>query len=212
MTSTAPLILAAVSIPALVWADIRQWRPGRYLCKPLAAVAFVWLAWNLGAVESRYGQWLLAGLVLCLVGDLLLMFDSERSFLGGLAAFLCGHLLYVVAFTHLPISAGGLAWSTPLVLLLLVFSGRWLAPHVDGAMRLPVFLYMAVISAMLLAASLTAKQPAALYVIPGAIGFALSDLAVARQQFIVREARNGLWGTPLYFVSQLLLAASLSTL
>lgn len=212
MTIAAPLLLAALAIPALVLADARQWRPGRYLCKPLAAGAFVWLAWSLGASDSGYGQWLLAGLVLCLVGDLLLMFDSERGFLGGLAAFLCGHLLYVVTFTRLPLSPDGLLWSVPLVVLLLLLSGRWLSPHVAGPMRLPVLLYMAVISAMLLAASLTTGSPAAWYIIPGAIGFALSDLAVARQQFVVREVRNGLWGTPLYFVSQLLLAGSAAAL
>jgi len=210
--NSAPLLLAALSIPALVLADARQWRVGRYLCKPLAAGAFVWLAWTLGAAHSSYGQWLLAGLVLCVLGDLLLMFENERSFLAGLAAFLCGHLLYAVAFSRLPMAASGLWWSVPLVLLLLIFSARWLAPHLDKAMKIPVYLYMVVISTMLVTASLTAGQAAALYIIPGAIGFALSDLAVARQQFVAREVRNGLWGTPLYFVSQLVLAASLGAL
>jgi hypothetical protein len=43
----------------------------------------------------------------------------------------------------------------------------------------------------------------------GAWGFAVSDLAVARQQFVQTSQLNGLWGTPLYFLSQMLLAASL---
>ena len=42
--------------------------------------------------------------------------------------------------------------------------------------------------------------------------FALSDLAVARNQFVAPGPANGLWGTPLYFVSQLLLAASIAPL
>lgn len=212
MSILPPLLLAALSIPALVLADARQWRPGRYLCKPLAALAFVWLGWSLGALQSSYGQWLLAGLVLCVVGDLLLMFDSERSFLGGLSAFLLGHVLYAVAFTRLPVALEALWWSALPVALLLIFSWRWLAPNVGTDMRLPVILYMAVISTMLLAAATTAGQPAALWIIPGAVGFALSDLAVARQQFVCTETRNGLWGTPLYFLSQLVLAASLSAL
>ena len=47
-------------------------------------------------------------------------------------------------------------------------------------------------------------------ILAGAWGFAISDLAVARRQFVKRSIVNGLWGTPLYFGSQLLLAASLA--
>ena len=38
----------------------------------------------------------------------------------------------------------------------------------------------------------------------------LSDLAVARQQFVQPSRWNGLWGTPLYFLSQMVLAASIA--
>ncbi|GAB3286914.1 lysoplasmalogenase [Parahaliea aestuarii] len=205
------LLLAVLTIPALVVADYRQWRPGRYLCKPLAALAFLALAWSLGALHSSYGQWLLAGLVACMAGDLLLMFERQSAFMAGLGAFLVGHLLYIVAFCQLPGTVGAL-WVSALPVAILVFaSWRWLAPHVPGDMRLAVRLYIAVIAAMLLAASTTWGNPAALWILPGAVGFALSDLAVARQQFVLSERRNGLWGTPLYFVSQLLLAASVSS-
>jgi hypothetical protein len=33
-----------------------------------------------------------------------------------------------------------------------------------------------------------------------------SDVAVARDRFVVRSLANSLWGLPLYFVAQLLLA------
>ncbi|WP_116368626.1 lysoplasmalogenase [Parahaliea mediterranea] len=204
----APVLLAALAVPALVLADYRQWRPGRYLCKPLAALAFVWLAWVLGATHSAYGQWLLAGLFCCLLGDLLLMIERQTSFLAGLGAFLIGHLLYIVAFCQLPLAPGALWFSALPVALLVAASWRWLMPHVPGDMRPAVGLYMLVIGAMLLAASLTWQHAAALWIVPGAVGFALSDLAVARQQFVRPGRSNGLWGTPLYFAAQLLLAAS----
>ena len=88
--------------------------------------------------------------------------------------------------------------------------GRWLTPHVNREMQLPVTLYIVVISAMLLCAGLTAGQPAAPFIIGGAWGFACSDLAVARRQFIQPASRlNGVWGTPLYFLAQMVLASSL---
>lgn len=209
-SAIAPLVLAACAVTGLVIADIRDWRPGRYLCKPLAACAFIWLALALGATNTSYGSWLLAGLLLCLLGDLLLMPDSEACFLGGLVAFLCGHLLYAVAFLHLPWKFNGLALSTVPVALLAVLTLRWLRPHLDGRMRPAVYAYFLVICVMLLCAGNTLGSSAAPVIIAGAWGFAFSDLAVARRQFVSPGWINGLWGTPLYFGSQLLLAATVA--
>lgn len=206
----APLILSLASVSGLVLADQLQFRPGRYLCKPLAALAFVWLALALGAAESGYGRWLLAGLLLCMLGDLLLMPQDKRSFLAGLVAFLCGHLLYGIAFLQLGDSAAGPAISALPCLLLLVLTYRWILPRVDPPMKRPVACYMWVITGMLLCASMTVQHPASFPIIAGAWGFALSDLAVARQQFIKASPLNGLWGTPLYFFSQMFLAASIA--
>lgn len=206
-----PLLLSCVAVAALVVCDFRDFRAGRYLFKPMAAAAFIWLALSLDATSTTYGSWLLAALVLCLLGDLFLMPDSERWFLAGLAAFLCGHLLFAIAFVQLPMNPVGLALSALPVLVLLVTVGRWLAPHVSGEMKLPVALYVLVISAMLLCAGLTAGQPAAYLIIGGAWGFACSDLAVARRQFILPTSRRtAMWGTPLYFLSQMVLACSVA--
>jgi len=210
-TVIPPALLSCISVFALVWSDYHDRRAGRYLFKPLAAAAFVWLALCLDATGGGFGRWLLAALLFCLLGDLLLMPDSERSFLAGLAAFLCGHLLFAVAFLQLPANPIGLAISAVPVLVLLVAVWRWLIPHVDRDMKLPVTLYIVVISAMLLCAGLTAGQAAGWLIIGGAWGFAVSDLAVARRQLIAPASRlNGVWGTPLYFFSQMALAGSLA--
>lgn len=209
-TILPPAGLSLVAVIALVWCDFHQIRPGRYLFKPLAAAAFVWLAMALGATGSTYGCWLLAGLLCCMAGDLLLMPDSERSFLAGLIAFLSGHLLYGVAFLKLQINLQGLAISCLPALVLLVVAVRWLGPHINREMKLPVALYTLVITGMLLCAGLSAGHPAAALIIGGAWGFAISDLAVARQQFAHPSPLNGMWGTPLYFFSQMLLAGSVA--
>jgi uncharacterized membrane protein YhhN len=206
-----PALLSAVAVFALVLSDFRDFRAGRYLFKPLAAAAFVWLALSLGATGTAYGKWLLAALLFCMLGDLLLMADNERGFLAGLAAFLCGHLLFAVAFLQLPTNLLGLALTSIPALVLLIAVWRWLTPHVNRDMQLPVTLYILVISAMLLCAGLTMGQPAAYLIISGAWGFAFSDLAVARRQFIQPASRlNGVWGTPLYFFAQMVLACSVA--
>ena len=208
----SPVILAAVSVPALVASDWRQWRAGRYLFKPLSALAFLWLAVGAGALDSDYGSWLFAGLAASAIGDLLLMPGNRFTFLAGLVAFLCGHLLYAVAFisvgNQLPSAAVG---AVP-AMVLAVLATRWLLPHLEPLMKLPVLAYILVIATMLVSAAGTWSQPVALLAIAGAWGFALSDLAVARQQFVASSRLNPLWGTPLYFLSQLLLAASVLTL
>ena len=210
-----PLSLAAVSVLALVVSDQRAAGAaslGRFLFKPLAALAFIWLGLMAGAMDSPYGRWLLAGLLLSALGDLCLMFENGSAFLAGLTAFLCGHLLYVIAFLQLSPNAIGLAWMLGPAITLCFLSLLWLWPHVPGDMRLPVLAYVLVITAMLLAASLSAGLPGSALAIAGAVGFALSDLAVARNQFVAPGPANGLWGTPLYFASQLLLAASIAPL
>ena len=208
---TSPIALSMIATLALVISDQRGFRPGRYLCKPLAAIAFVWLALNLGAEDTVYGNWLLAGLIFCMVGDLFLMPDNERSFLAGLTAFLCGHLLFAVAFLQLHLNVTGFVLSAVPVACLLLVVWRWLSPHVESAMKVPVIAYVLVIAAMLMCASFTAGHAIAPLAIVGAWGFALSDLAVARGQFVAPESKtSGLWGTPLYFASQMLLAASVA--
>ena len=207
-----PLLLAAVSVPALVASDWRQWRTGRFLFKPLSALAFLWLAVVAGALDSRYGQWLFAGLVASAAGDLLLMPDNRATFLAGLSAFLCGHLLYGIAFVSVGGSTEAMLIGAVPAIILAVLSTRWLLPHLDRQMKLPVLAYIGVIAGMLVCAAGTWTQPVALLAVTGAWGFALSDLAVARQQFVTTSRVNPLWGTPLYFCAQLLLAASVLTL
>lgn len=205
-----PFALSLVAVTLLVISDLRESRIGRYICKPLAAIAFIWLALCLDATASTYGRWMLAALALCMAGDLFLMPDSQRSFLAGLGAFLCGHLLFAVAFFHIGTNGMGALISFVPAVVLLAFTARWLAPHVGADMKIPVALYMLVISAMLVCAGLTVGHPAAGFILVGAWAFAASDLAVARRQFIDPSRMNALWGTPLYFTAQMILACSIA--
>ena len=68
--------------------------------KPVASAAFLVVALACGAVRGGPPMWIAIGLVLGAIGDLLLMYASERAFLAGLVAFLGGHVAYVIAFAQ----------------------------------------------------------------------------------------------------------------
>ena len=209
-TLAAPALLSLLAVTGLIASDYHDVLGGRFVFKPLAAMAFIWLALIAGALDSGYGQVLLAGLLLAAAGDVFLMFESQGAFLAGLVSFLCGHLLYAVAFLQLPVHETGLLVSTIPAAVLVVASLYWLRGHLPGPMRFAVPVYMLVIAAMLIFAGGTWGQPAALLILTGAWGFAFSDLSVARRQFISTSPWNKLWGTPLYFGSQMLLALSVA--
>lgn len=215
--SIGATLLCAFALIGLLLAERKGDRRGRYLTKPLASAAFILVAWAQGALTgSVYGQWVLFGLVLGAVGDVALMFPSDRGFLGGLVAFLLGHLAYVVAFAFVTPPIG---WAHPLAALPLpaaVIVMRWLWPHL-GKMRIPVVVYVVVITTMAVAALaaqtsarrlLTAEQATLLTL--GALLFFASDIAVARERFVAKGFSNKLWGLPAYYGGQCLIAWSVA--
>jgi uncharacterized membrane protein YhhN len=179
-----------------------------WVFKPLASACFVALALQAGALESQYGQLLLAGLVLCLLGDLLLIPVSNVSFTAGLGSFLLGHLCYALAFLQLADHPTFQPLSLIPVGMLGALSLRWLWPQLPTRMKLPVVAYVLVICAMLVAAASALTSKPGIWILVGAWGFAISDLSVARNQFVSPGFINRLWGIPLYFASQLMLAAT----
>lgn len=201
------LAVAAVAVVGTLASEARMPR-AEWLFKPLASCCFIALAMSAGATDSAYGSLLLIGLILCMGGDVALIARSDKAFIAGLTSFLLGHLLYAAAFLQLPLNLAAMLLGLPPVVALAVFSVRWLWPHLPGDMQLPVLAYIGVICTMLLMAGSTWGTGPGVMVLLGAWGFALSDLAVARNQFIAPAFSNRLWGIPLYFGSQLLLAWS----
>ena len=150
---------------------------------------------------------MLAGLVLSLCGDVLLIPKGRpRVFQAGIAAFGLGHVAYLAAFALRFESAGRAAICAALASLALRGLLAWLRPHVPADMKLPVYAYVAVISAMLVAAA--GASPSSMWILAGAAMFYLSDLAVARDRFVASSFANRAWGLPLYFAAQLVLAST----
>lgn len=175
--------------------------------KMIAATAYLAFAWQLGATQTAYGRWILAGLMASWIGDLLLISEhSPRIFGAGLLAFLAAHVLYTLAFLgQRPAALVG----APIAVVMLAFSTvvlrRLSAAGLAGRMRDAVIVYLAAISAMV-ALAVAMRSP---LVAAGAVTFAASDLFVARHRFVTRSPWNRRLGLPLYFAAQLMLAASI---
>jgi uncharacterized membrane protein YhhN len=177
--------------------------------KLIAATAYITAALSLGALNTVYGKVMLCGMGFCWLGDLFLVSRQSRIwFLAGLVSFLTGHVAYTVAFAVRGVDTAVVAIT---VVFMSLFAWRavvWLNPHTDRRMRVPVWLYLATISVMMVMATGTHASDGNMFILFGAILFVLSDLAVARNRFVGRAFINRAIGLPLYFTAQLLLAAS----
>ena len=205
----APYLLCAVAVAGLLWAEFRGSRRGLWLAKPLASVAFIWAGLAAGALESNYGQLVLAGLALCLLGDLLLIpLERPAVFRAGVFAFLAGHVAYSAAFLTQPLDGFGLAGGA--ILLAIVVGGvmRWLGASLPADMVWPVRIYMVVIGVMSTLACGVSAAGGPWAVAVGALAFTASDVSVARDRFVRHEFLNRAWGLPLYYGAQLLIAST----
>ena len=140
-------------------------------------------------------------LALSAAGDLALSRSGPRAFLAGLTSFALAHL----AFLGLFLPGGGMpppAAALPL-LALAASTPLWLLPHA-GARRRPVAVYVALVTAMGLAAW---GHPDPLVRV-GATAFVLSDMLLALHLFRgVRGFSRPLWS--LYWLGQALISAGL---
>ncbi len=194
-----PTLVTGAGVLALLVAEReRLSRKGWF--KAVASIGFIWLALSDGSPETVAGRLILVGLVLSFIGDMALV--REDGFLVGLIAFALAHVAYTAAF----VATGFNPWFAVPAAVATVFLfrviRRWLNWKVPRWMERPVLSYMVLISIMMVAASGTTNGR----IFVGAGLFYLSDLAVARNRFIDDTFGNKLFGLPLYYAGQLILA------
>ena len=204
------ILIAAVAIScvSLIFCKLADIRSGVIASKFVASTAFLAVAILSGALQSRYGQVLLAGLVFSWFGDMFLLGTTRPFFLAGLVSFLFGHIAYVVAFS---VHGLNVKWSMSAfvpVAALSVFVIVWLIPFLPEDMIVPVSTYTVVISLMVITALGTKGAGGTLLIPAGATLFYFSDLSVAAGQFIEPVFPNYVWGLPFYYAGQVLLALS----
>ncbi len=210
------LPLAAALLAALLFFEVRKLRKARLGAKTLLSLLFVAAAAIQPAGSPVYFWIMLAGLILCLAGDVLLALEGKRAFLAGLVAFLLGHVAYAAAFLTLGRPTMLTGWGAALAVVVSGAVFNWLRPHL-GKMFYPVLAYVMVITVMVVGAFTVAGTPGLGpagrgLVLAGALLFYLSDLFVARQRFVSPGRANALAGLPLYYLGQFLLAFSLGVL
>lgn len=203
--------LCALGVAMTLTADRSGRKTLEWVGKPMAAVAFVLVGLYSGALDTRYGQWIIAGLLLGAAGDVLLIpLGRPRVFLAGMAAFLLGHVAYVVAFATRDLHIGAAVLAAAVMTISAIGFARWLLPKTPQDFRVPVLAYLVVIGIMVVVALSALAGGAHWLIAVGAIGFAVSDLSVARDRFVAPGFVNRAWGLPLYFASQLMIAVSVA--
>ncbi|MCC5814768.1 MAG: lysoplasmalogenase [Leptospira sp.] len=205
------LIIASVSLFALLLSEYKKFFPGKAVAKTITALSFVAFGYLQG-IESQYKIIIFSGLVLGFLGDVFLIPANKKSFLVGLVAFLLAHVFYGFAFMHF--FRYDLQWliivTLPVILGIAFY--MWIYNRLDN-FKIPVAAYLIVIHFMLLTAIafyLSERSTQSLVALVGATLFYFSDFAVARERFVQKSFWNKAWGLPFYFVGQFLIAYSMS--
>lgn len=212
MTGAAFLLFTLALVAAFGdWVAVQQeHKLLEYLCKPLTMLLLVGVALTIdtdtdaGAVR----MWFVAALLLSLVGDVLLMVPKDL-FVFGLAAFLAGHLAYIVGMHVEGVDGARFLIGIVLVMVVLAVLGTLILRQVragpDRKLAGPVVAYMFVISAMV--ASAIGVGGGA--VIIGAGLFYISDALIAWNRFVATTRHAGLSIMVTYHLAQAGLVLSL---
>ncbi|MBO6638586.1 MAG: lysoplasmalogenase [Roseitalea sp.] len=177
---------------ALLFAAVYLFMPqgratiARAIVKTVPVTLFAMIAAAVGT------PWLLvAALILCALGDLLLAFarpatddhdSADPAFLAGLVAFLTGHIAYIALFLTLSgPSVSGLSLIIALAIVATALIMARLLWRQAGALRWPVMAYVAAIATMGLASLATGSW----LLVAGAALFVMSDAILGTEKFIV---------------------------
>jgi alkylglycerol monooxygenase len=194
-----------VQAAALATASSAQgWVEVHRVFKPLAmvlAIAFVMV--RSGGV--RWQGLLLAALVLCLAGDVFLMFPGY--FIPGLVSFLAAHVCYLLLFRQ------GLRWfpsgrALAATLAAAVVMYAILFPHLGPVLKVAVAAYAVVIALMAAQAIGRATvlcDAASVAVAIGSVLFMLSDALLAINRFAQPLPMAQFWILATYYAAQVLI-------
>jgi len=210
------IILGIILLFGLLYYEKKKDRMPLLITKSILSLLFVITALLQPHPVPVYYHYLLVGLIFCLIGDVCLGLPQEKAFRAGLVAFLIGHVLYIFSFSSLiPIPN----WFSPMLFIIFGISAFiffWLRPHLKS-MLIPVLLYILVITIMASGAWTVFWKSSYQFsgralILVGSFCFYFSDVFVARNKFIKEEYRNRLFGLPLYYTGQFLLAFSVGLL
>lgn len=205
------MLLGVAGVAALAdwWAVARADRHLEHIAKPATLALLVALALVVHPAQDAVRWWVVAALVLSLAGDVFLMLAADL-FVAGLAAFLAGHVCYIVGLQLEQRSWWLLLAGVATVAAGVALVGRRIVAAVrrgdEGALVGPVVVYIVAISAMVISAWGTAVAAA----VVGAVLFYASDATLAWNRFVAPLRRADLAVMVSYHLGQAALVLSLA--
>lgn len=200
------VVVTALACIALVYFLRVGWLQAAASAKFLASSGFLATAVSVGALRHGFGRIIFAGLLLSMSGDILLIGQTQRHFLFGLASFLLAHIAYITAFVVYGIKGKWAAVAAVPVLIGTYFVMLWLEPYLSDQLTMPVHAYIGVICIMVILAFGCRGAGAPNLIVVGAVLFVVSDLSVAAQRIVAVDFPTIIWGLPLYYAGQLCFA------
>jgi uncharacterized membrane protein YhhN len=210
------ITLGIILLIGLLYYEKKKDRMPLLIMKSILSLLFVMTGLLQPHPVPAYYHYLFIGLIFCLIGDVCLALPKGKAFRGGLVAFLVGHVFYIFSFLSL---TSIFDWISIGMLIIFIMSGfifLWLRPHLRP-MLIPVLLYILVITVMASGAwavfrNSSFQMSGRALILVGSLCFYVSDVFVARNKFIKEEYTNRLFGLPLYYTGQFLLAFSIGFL
>lgn len=198
-------VICVAGVLALLLAPRPPLPGGKLAYVVVASTAFVAMALVSNALRSGYGRWMLLGLIGCWLGDVL---GLTAGFVPGALAFLVAHLFFIAAFLGVGITWERFGLGLGASALASLAALAWLWPHLSTGDHALVLGYVAVIMLMVTFAAGASKGPRGRLLLLGAIIFYVSDLFVARWEYVGGGRENAYFCYSLYYTACLLLARS----
>lgn len=205
------LVLFMIIVAFVLYANSIQSLTLDILFKPLIVISLLlYLVIENGHKEKAVG-FAIAGLLLSLVGDVLLIFQGQHPlfFIGGLVSFLVAHVSYIFYYIRSSdtVAVKKLNNKTFFILLMAIYGIAFcvlLYPDL-GALKVPVFLYTTVLIGMnIFALNRYGKvnDKSFKLIMIGALCFALSDSLLAINKFLLPVPLAGVWILASYAAAQ----------
>jgi uncharacterized membrane protein YhhN len=181
------IIYGVILIAELICDNIEGLKIFHYATKPLVLFSLIlFFLKHKNSLDNQTNLLILSALLFSLLGDILLMFTSNSNFfMGGLAAFLMAHIMYILVFLKKKNRRKKALFFT-VVLLIYGFIILYFLKDGLGDLLAPVIVYMLVILTMVIMAFLRHSSVSKLsynLVFLGAILFITSDSLLALNKF-----------------------------
>lgn len=209
MTLTLLVIAAVVAVGDWAAVQARLFRI-EYLLKPLTLGLLVAAAASASIGEPK--PWIVAALVLGLLGDIGLMLskgDTDLPFLAGLGAFLLGHVAYIVGFLQLDIRTVDLVAG---LFVVAGVAGLVLPAILLGAIEKSGNAFAAIVMVYVLGLATMTVLATGTGIVATAVGgvlFLASDAILARGRFVAPVPRGPLLVIVAYHLAQFLILIGL---